>query len=957
MDKDKYQKKTEGKQKQRIGHIVSHAHWDREWRYPIWETRLMLVDFMDELIDLLESDVYPGFLLDGQVIPVLDYLEVKPEMADRVKSLVRSGKLEIGPWLILPDEYPVDGEALIRNLLYGNRAAKKLGAVFNVGYTPFGWGQIAQLPQIYAEFGIDVAMIGKRVGKHRAPHCEFLWQAPDGSELLTTRFGELGRQNFYFKIHLSALFNILHEGTGWEYNWSKGGVAYHRADPEQKEQDHFQLDVPTHWHPEYITSEVIEDCWETMRDSLLENDRLMMNGCDYSASQPLFPEMVKRLNEVDKASDREWIHTTMTRYVELMRQKIDRLKLEIVKGELRDGPAGPLTGNALTTSITVKRLNKHAQNMLIRFAEPLCVLASMSGFSFPSQFIEQAWLYLLKSHPHDSINGVTQDKTVRDVINRLEQVVELSQSLGNRAMQDIISKIDLSRFSPDDILIVVFNSMPYARREVVEAWINLPDNSPRNPGWPYEPEGLVLFDVDGNVVPTQWLGRETKTYPVAQLHTRAFPFNCQSHRVFFDTGQLPPAGYKVFRVGLNKDGRTKSGEWSNSQARTSTLLKSPDTIENEFIRIKMNCNGTFDLTDKQHEKTYCNLNYYEDRGEIGDYWINKRPMYDQVHTSLGCSARIWSENSGPLQSTLVSEITMLLPRSGIREQQCRSGELTEMTIQAAVTLKSGQRYAHVDIQFENRHEDHCLRVILPTGLDTAVAADVGGHFAVDSRPIRSQGPAEDSVWPDMATLPQNNFVDVSDGEDGIAFLNDGFTEYEVLDTPERTVAFSLVRSVQNWICTETRVGSVFPSQKGGQSLGRHTARYAIYPHPGNWQDANIPLCAELFNVPTRIIQTRQHNGVLSDNQMSLFEITNSALRFSAIKKTEDHDTYIIRIYNPTKENQQGALKFAVPPSNAWETNLDEERMKEIELTTEYEVPVNAGPQKIVTIEIKPKKQD
>ena len=96
--------------KKKTAHIVSHTHWDREWRYPLWETRHMLRDFMDELVDVLESGAYPGFLLDGQVIPVLDYLDMRPDKEEAVKKLVSSGKLEVGPWYILPDEFPVDGE-------------------------------------------------------------------------------------------------------------------------------------------------------------------------------------------------------------------------------------------------------------------------------------------------------------------------------------------------------------------------------------------------------------------------------------------------------------------------------------------------------------------------------------------------------------------------------------------------------------------------------------------------------------------------------------------------------------------------------------------------------------------------------------------------------------------------------------------------------------------------------
>ncbi|HEO70935.1 MAG TPA: alpha-mannosidase, partial [Candidatus Hydrogenedentes bacterium] len=497
--------------KKRTAHIVSHTHWDREWRYPMWETRLMLIDFLDELIDVLESDKYPSFLLDGQVIPVLDYLEVRPEMRVRVEALVKAGKLLIGPWLLLPDEYPIDGEALVRNLLLGHRRAEALGGVFNVGYTSFGWGQTAQLPQIYAGFDIDVAMVGKRVCNERAPDSEFLWRAPDGTELLATRFGDLGRQNFYFVVHLSALFGIDHLGPDWVYRWSQGGIAYHRADTEQMEQDHFRLDAPDHWHRETITPEMIERAWKSTDDSLLDNDRLMMNGCDYTASQPMFPEMVERLNEVDPDPGRRWVHTSMTDFVALMKQKLDRAKLVVVEGELRDGPAGATTGNALTTRLYLKRLNKHAQNLLIRFAEPLSILSAMAGAPQQDALLAKAWQFLIESHPHDSVNGVTQDKTVADVENRLQQVIDLSQTLGNRAMQELVRRINLSAYAEDDVLLVVFNPLPYARREVLETWVTPPGASGAM-DWPPPADEAQIFDADGRPVATQWQGCTDECY-------------------------------------------------------------------------------------------------------------------------------------------------------------------------------------------------------------------------------------------------------------------------------------------------------------------------------------------------------------------------------------------------------------------------------------------------------------
>jgi mannosylglycerate hydrolase len=911
---------------------------------------MMLIDFFDEMIELLDSGAYPGFLLDGQVAPVLDYLEIKPEMTDKVKSLISSGKLQVGPWMILPDQYPIDGESMVRNLLLGIRKSQELGGVFKVGYTSFGWGQTAQLPQIYAGFGIDVAMIGKRVNKERAPKCEFIWQGPDGSSLLSTRFGGWGRQNFYFIIHLSSLFGTHYEGPGWFYDWAKGGIAYHRADTCQMEQDHFRLDAPECWHPETITPELMEQVWKTTDESVMTDDRLMMNGCDYTACQKFFPEMVKTLNKLDEKNGRKWLSVTMPQYVELMRQKIDRSKLTVVKGELRDGPSSAMTGNALTTRLYLKAQNKYAQNLLIRFAEPLSVLANIVGAAPQDVFINRAWKYLLDSHPHDSINGVTQDKTVRDVQSSLDQVIELSETIRNRAMQEIVKRIDLRKFKDDEILLTVFNPLPYSRREVLETWVNTPM------GWEEEsmfglevPEGIQMSDADGNELGTQWEGCTEELYSVAERHTRAFPFKCKRHRLFFDTGEIPAGGYKVFRAGRSSQ-RSGSSQARNSMARTSTLLKAPNILENDLIRVQMNSNGTFDLTHKVLKKTWQGLNYYEDRGEIGNYWINKRPMFDKVYNSLGCNANIWSENSGPMRATLVSEITMRIPRTALIPQQARSENLAELVIRTHVSISAGSDRVDVKVEFENRHENHYLRVMFPTGLAQAKFADAGGHFTVDSRPIRPQGPSKDMVWPEMATLPQNNFVDVSDGDIGMAFLNNSLTEYEVLDNDERTVALSLLRSVYNWICTEQRCGSTFPSQKGGHCFGEHKYEYAIKPHAGNWADADIPLASELFSVPAVPVQTRAHKGELPAGQVSFFSIDNSALRFSALKKCQDRQTYVARFYNPTSKLQTGKLQFNCLIKSAWLTNLNEERASSLNVRDGHVIDFSAASYKIVTIE-------
>jgi mannosylglycerate hydrolase len=85
-------------------YIVTHTHWDREWRYPIWENRQYLIDMIDELLEILDTQPeYSCFLMDGQSVIIEDYLEFKPENREKVEGYIKAGKIDVGPWYTLPD--------------------------------------------------------------------------------------------------------------------------------------------------------------------------------------------------------------------------------------------------------------------------------------------------------------------------------------------------------------------------------------------------------------------------------------------------------------------------------------------------------------------------------------------------------------------------------------------------------------------------------------------------------------------------------------------------------------------------------------------------------------------------------------------------------------------------------------------------------------------------------------
>ncbi|HOL15046.1 MAG TPA: hypothetical protein PLZ49_02505, partial [Bacillota bacterium] len=136
-------------------HIVPHTHWDREWYLTFQEFRFKLVRLVDSLLEIMEQDPeYRYFTLDGQAIILEDYLEIRPENRPRLEKLIREGRILIGPWYVLPDEFYVSGEALIRNMQRGIAVCEEYGGAMMVGYVPDQFGHVAQMPQVFQGFGI-----------------------------------------------------------------------------------------------------------------------------------------------------------------------------------------------------------------------------------------------------------------------------------------------------------------------------------------------------------------------------------------------------------------------------------------------------------------------------------------------------------------------------------------------------------------------------------------------------------------------------------------------------------------------------------------------------------------------------------------------------------------------------------------------------------------------------------
>ena len=175
---------------------------------------MSLVDVVDEVLELLEGDERWRFTLDGQLATVDDYVEIRPEGEARIRALVEAGRLAVGPWQTLMDEFLVSGETTVRNLEAGLARAAEVGGAMRVGYLPDMFGHVAQMPQILRAAGIDVAIMWRGVPSTVESHV-FDWEGIDGTVIRTEYMPENGYSNAAYILGDDSVEAVVERLRPW----------------------------------------------------------------------------------------------------------------------------------------------------------------------------------------------------------------------------------------------------------------------------------------------------------------------------------------------------------------------------------------------------------------------------------------------------------------------------------------------------------------------------------------------------------------------------------------------------------------------------------------------------------------------------------------------------------------------------------------------------------------------
>lgn len=348
-------------------HIVPHMHWDREWYFSTEESQILLVNNMDEIMDMLEqhSD-YPAYVLDGQTAILEDYFAAKPENVDRVKRLVQTGRLKIGPWYTQTDEAIIGAESMTRNLLYGLKDSRRLGKPMMIGYVPDSFGQSAQAPMILNQFGIQRSLFWRGLSNRKGTESsEFKWQSDDGSEVMTANFPLGYASGKYLEDDAKALKTRM------------------------------------------------DKLLNTLDQHANGQDELIPNGHDQMPIQQNIQEVITLLNQL--YPDRHFALSTYEQFFDAIQKQPN---LPTVSGEMLDGKRGRIHRSIYSVRMDLKAYNARIESKITNILEPLATLAYRCGIPYQHGLIELIWKELMKNHAHDSIGGCVSDKVNREILGR-----------------------------------------------------------------------------------------------------------------------------------------------------------------------------------------------------------------------------------------------------------------------------------------------------------------------------------------------------------------------------------------------------------------------------------------------------------------------------------------------------------------------------------------------------------
>ncbi len=396
---------------------------------------------------------------------------------------------------------------------------------------------------------------------------------------------------------------------------------------------------------------------------------------------------------------------------------------------------------------------------------------------------------------------------------------------------------------------------------------------------------------------------------------------------------------------------------ASNERRVEKISSSMNTLENEYMFVTINGDGSLVATDKITGEKYDGLNVFVDCGEIGGPLMHIKPFHDERYSTLGRSADIALVMNKPELATYKITHTIRLPKEKVLEYYrqipsgnqltehgnfVRSAEKIDFVIESFVTLKKGSKLIEIDTKVNNNILDHKLSVSFGTGINTDFV-QVDEPFDVVDRKIEF---VDSTGWLEEKTLtyPTTSFLHKYDGKRAITFMHKGLCEYEMVNDKDQTLMLTLLR------CFDVAGGGAetFRLEPLAECQGLQEFSYAISLGSGEYVEEKCYEKVNTYRVPEMAVQCTKHEGTYSESEKSFLEIENKNLVISAVKIGEDNESVVLRFTNMSEEDITSKVKLAFAVKKAEKVTIEEEFIATLDAD---DITVNVGKKEIYTMRI------
>ncbi len=392
-------------------------------------------------------------------------------------------------------------------------------------------------------------------------------------------------------------------------------------------------------------------------------------------------------------------------------------------------------------------------------------------------------------------------------------------------------------------------------------------------------------------------------------------FQQQDSVLCFYASDIPACGYKTFWL---KTGKTK--EQKNSLQVTETAL------ENSFYKIEINPgNGNIrHFYDKINKRDVLEagkegnvLEFLQDIPDKYDAWnigyTGKSWICEQVE-------RVEIVEQGPVKAVL--RYVRLFGKSKFTQDYILYADIPRLDIRTTADW----------------HEEH---ILLKASFPVNVNADYATYdmaYGSIQRTTHPQTPAEKAKF----EVPAHKYADLSEEQYGVTLMNDCKYGHDVNDNVMR---LTLLRSPQTPMPHKRPDNYVAPFA----DQGKHEFNYSIYPHAGDMKKAASIRQSFQFNYPLLSVATDRHKGERKQSN-SFLKVSAENVVVTAVKKAEDSQASIVRLYETFGDSSQVTLEWMQPVKQAWLTDMQENRISEIQ-TKGKNLTFAIKPNEIITLMI------